>query len=130
MKTFCLGLAITLCCLGVLQAHHAVTSIYDSKKPVEVKGTISKFDWINPHAMLYLEVKDESGGTTRWAFEMGSPNILVYNGLPKDFFKTGDTITAKGDRARDGSTSARAHTLTTADGKRVFSVENIVAPSK
>jgi hypothetical protein len=112
---------------GFVEAHHSIVAIFDAKKPVELKGTIAKMEWINPHALLYLDVKADTGNVVTWMFEMGSPNTLNANGLTKGSLKTGDTVMVTGSRARDGSFSARAHSLTMADSKRVFNAENIEA---
>src|ERR1039458_1448741 len=72
------GLAL-LAPAGAL-AHHSFAAEYDVKKPVTLKGTISKVEWTNPHARFYIEVKDESGNVQTWNLELASPNVLVRNG--------------------------------------------------
>ena len=91
-----------------------------TKKPVELTGTVTSIEWVNPHAWIHLDVKDESGKVTSWNFELGSPNLLLRNGWRKDTIKPGDVITVSGSAAKDGSNLANAKTVKTLDGKRVF----------
>jgi hypothetical protein len=104
----------------VLLFHHSFAAEFDSSKPVELKGTVTRLDWVNPHAWIYLDVKDEKGATIHWACELGSPNILMRNGWSRDSLKAGDVVVVTGSRAKDGSNLANARTVRLADGKRVF----------
>jgi hypothetical protein len=111
--------AIFFSALPVL-AHHSFAAEYDSKKPVELKGTLTSIDWVNPHAWIHMEVKDEAGKATKWDCELGSPNLLLRNGWRKDTLKPGDTIIVSGSMAKDGSNIANAKTVKLGDGTRVF----------
>lgn len=104
----------------VLLFHHSFAAEFDAAKPVELSGTVTRLDWVNPHAWIYLDVKDEKGGVTHWACELGSPNILLRNGWSRDTLKAGDTVIVSGARAKDGSNLANARTVRLADGKRIF----------
>ena len=101
-------------------AHHSFAAEYDSKKPVELKGTVTKLEWINPHAWIHIDVKDESGRVTSWACELGSPNLLMRNGWRRDSLKAGDEVVVNGSAAKDGSHIANARTVKMADGRRIF----------
>ena len=101
-------------------AHHSFAAEYDSKKPVELKGTVTKLEWINPHAWIHIDVKDESGKVTSWACELGSPNLLMRNGWRRDSLKAGDEVVVNGSAAKDGSHIANARTVKMADGRRIF----------
>jgi hypothetical protein len=101
-------------------AHHSFAAEYDSKKPVELKGTVTKLEWINPHAWIHMDVKDETGKVTSWACELGSPNLLMRNGWRRDSLKAGDEVIVNGSAAKDGSHIANARTVKMADGRRVF----------
>jgi len=101
-------------------AHHSFEAEYDAKKPVEVKGTVTKLEWMNPHARFYIDVKDESGKVTNWNFELGSPNVLKRQGWSRDSLKVGDMVTVEGYLAKDGSNLANARRVTLADGRKVF----------
>lgn len=101
-------------------AHHSFAAEFDSKKPVELKGTLVELEWVNPHAWIHMDVTDASGKVTRWDCELGSPNLLMRNGWRRDALKKGDVIVVSGSQAKDGSNMANARTVTSADGKRVF----------
>jgi hypothetical protein len=101
-------------------AHHSFAAEYDSTKPVDVKGVVTKVEWTNPHARFYVDVKDEKGGVTNWNFELASPNVLSRNGWTRHSLKEGDTISVQGSKAKDGANLANARTVTLADGRKVF----------
>ena len=101
-------------------AHHSFAAEYDAAKPVELKGTVTKVEWTNPHARFYVDVKDASGKVTNWNFELASPNVLTRNGWTRHSLKEGDVITVQGSRAKDGDNLANARSVVLADGKKVF----------
>ena len=101
-------------------AHHAFAAEFDAKKGIKVSGTITKLEWTNPHAWLYVDVKDESGKPTNWSFELGSPNGLIRHGWRRASLKEGDQVTIEGFLAKDGSNTANAHSVTLPDGRKVF----------
>ena len=101
-------------------AHHSFAAEYDSKKPVELKGTLIGIDWVNPHAWIHMEVKDDAGKVTMWDCELGSPNLLMRNGWRRDSIKPGDVIIVNGSQAKDGANMANARTVKFADGRKVF----------
>jgi hypothetical protein len=101
-------------------AHHSFAAEYDNKKPVELKGTVTGLDWVNPHAWIHMEVKDEAGKVTAWDCELGSPNLLMRNGWRRDSIKPGDSIVVNGSQAKDGANMANARTVKMADGRKVF----------
>ena len=109
-----------LCAVAPAFAHHSFAAEYDSKKPVELKGIVTKLEWINPHAWIHIDVKDESGKVTSWACELGSPNLLMRNGWRRDSLKAGDEVVVNGSAAKDGSHIANARTVKMADGRRIF----------
>lgn len=103
-----------------LLAHHSFAAEYDPKKAVELKGTLTSVEWVNPHAWIHMDVAGADGKVTKWDCELGSPNILMRNGWRKDSLKPGDVIVVNGSAAKDGSNMANARTVKTADGARVF----------
>jgi len=113
---------------AALLAHHSFAAEYDVKKPVTLKGTVTKVEWTNPHARFYIDVKDESGNVTNWNLELASPNVLVRNGWSRHTLKEGDQVTVEGAQAKDGSQMANARTVTLADGRKVFAFSVSEAP--
>jgi hypothetical protein len=116
---FTAAFGLVLSAVPVL-AHHSFAAEYDSKQKIEIKGTITKVEWTNPHARFYVDVADKDGKTTNWNFELASPNVLVRNGWKRTSLKVGDEVTVSGNRAKDGAAMANAGAVTLADGKRVF----------
>jgi Family of unknown function (DUF6152) len=112
------GLGMIVPALPVL-AHHSFGAEYDAKQPVTLKGTVTKFEWTNPHARFYIDVKDENGKVTNWNLELASPNVLNRQGWTRHSLNIGDVITVEGSRAKDGASMANARTVTLADGKVV-----------
>ena len=101
-------------------AHHSFAAEYDSNKPVELKGTVTKVDWTNPHARFYVDVKDKEGKVINWNFELASPNVLIRNGWTRKALQAGDEVTVQGSQAKDGAYLANARSIVLANGKRVF----------
>jgi Family of unknown function (DUF6152) len=104
-----------------LLAHHSFAAEFDDKKPVSLKGAVTKVEWNNPHIWFYVEVKDATDKVEHWQFEGGPPNMLIRQGWTKDSLKLGDEVTVEGFRAKDGSTTANVRSVTLSGGRRVFS---------
>jgi hypothetical protein len=114
-----LALVGLLLAAAPVPAHHGETN-YDTEKLVTVKATVTKFEFINPHAQIYLEDKNEKGETENWTCEARSPAMLVRNGgWDKTTLKPGDVITAIGFRAKNGSYILRLKKIILADGKEL-----------
>ena len=106
LRTLVIGGAILLGA-GVGRAHHSFDAEYDSSKPVTLTGVVTKLDWINPHAYVYLAVRDAGGAVRNFTVEMGPPYALVRGGWKRDTVKAGDTVTIVGAAAaKDGSDAA------------------------
>ena len=103
-----------------ISAHHAFAAEYDENKRVTVSGTVTKFEWTNPHVWLHIEGRDESGKVTSWSFEMGSPNGLARRGWTRTAVKEGDQVLVEGYCAKDGRNVANAGTVTIPDGRKLF----------
>jgi len=103
-----------------LLAHHSFAAEYDSNKPVSLTGAVTKVEWTNPHVRFYIDVKDASGATNNWEFELGSPNGLMRKGWTRNSLKEGDKISVDGYLAKDGAHLANARTVSLADGRKVF----------
>jgi hypothetical protein len=119
-------LAILLGVVGLLMAavpmwaHHAFAAEFDAQKPVKLKGTVAKVEFINPHSWIHMDVKDSDGKVTRWMVEGGSPNALFRRGVTKDALPQGTEISVDGYQAKDGSNRANGRDITFADGRKLF----------
>lgn len=112
------GLALALgffALSAVTMAHHG-TANYDTEKSVSVKGTVTDFQFVNPHVLIYMQVKDASGKITNWQGELTSPNRLSRSGWKKDTVKNGDVITITGYPAKSGSPEIWIQKVITAEG--------------
>jgi len=122
--------AVLLVGLGVLLAarpgvaHHAFAAEFDSDKPVKLTGAVTRLDWTNPHAWIYVDIKDETGKVANWGFELASPNGLMRNGWTRFSLKPGDVVTIEGSRAKNGSTNANAQSVVTSTGQKLFAGAN------
>jgi hypothetical protein len=105
-------------------AHHSFAAEFDANRPVKLKGTVTKIEWMNPHAYFYIEVKDESGKVTNWGLEMGSPNGLMRQGWTRNSMKIGDEIVVEGSQAKDGSDIANARSVVLGSGERLFAASS------
>ena len=103
-----------------VSAHHAFAAEFDGNKPVMLKGTITKMEWVNPHAWIYITVKKPDGTTENWMIEGGTPNTLVRRGLRKTDVQAGTEIVVDGYRAKDGSLRANGKNITLPDGRQLL----------
>jgi hypothetical protein len=101
-----------------LSAHHGQAT-YDETKLATIMGTVSSFQFSNPHAQLVVEVKDDRGNIQKWLGEGTSPNMLVREGWDKGTVKPGDRITATGHPARNGAFSMRIEKIVLPSGKEL-----------
>jgi hypothetical protein len=101
-------------------AHHAFSAEFDENKPVNLEGTLTKADWVNPHAWLYLDVKGGDGNMVNWAVEMGPPNALLRRGWKKSSMQPGAVIKVEGFAAKNGKNFANATNVTMPDGTKIF----------
>ncbi|MBZ5576514.1 MAG: hypothetical protein LAP40_08155 [Acidobacteriia bacterium] len=120
-----LGLLLTgvglLTLAAPLFAHHSFEAEYDFNKQMKVSGTVTKVEWMNPHAHFYVDVKDDRGKVTNWNFELGALPVLLKQGWKKTSLKIGDQVTVEGFLAKDGTKAmANARRVILPDGRRVF----------
>ena len=102
-------------------AHHSFSAEFDAAKPVKLTGAVTKLEWTNPHAWIYVDVKDDKGVVENWAFELASPNGLMRNGWTRFSLKAGDVVTVEGTRAKNGSPKANAQAVIMAStGQKLF----------
>jgi DNA/RNA endonuclease YhcR with UshA esterase domain len=114
------GLLLLAGASPLLQAHHSFAAEFDAADKVKLTGTVTKLQWRNPHTYFFVDITDEKGVVHNWAFELGSPNVLMRRGWTNESLKAGDTVTVEGARARDGSYKANANSVVLASGKRLF----------
>jgi hypothetical protein len=120
-------LSVSVAALGLLlavkpvSAHHAFAAEFDAKKPVKLRGTVTKMEWINPHAWIHIDVKKTDGsGVDEWMIEAGTPNTLLRRGFTKDSLKVGTEILVDGYQSKDGSLRANGRDLTLPNGQTLF----------
>ena len=101
-------------------AHHAFAAEFDVNKPLQLKGTVTKMEWINPHAWIHIDVKGADGKTTEWMIEAGAPNGLLRRGFTKASLPAGTEVVVEGWQAKDGSNRANGSNITLPDGKKLF----------
>ena len=102
-------------------AHHAFAAEFDVSKPIKVKGTTTRMDWVNPHAWLYVDVKQPDGTVVPWRFELGAPNALLRLGWRKDSLPVGLEVEIEGFLAKAGGPVANCRSIKLADGTELFS---------
>jgi hypothetical protein len=123
LSTYLLGAALASSWLALTapaSAHHAFSTEFDAKQPITLKGTISRVEWINPHAFIHLDVKGADGTVVEWMIEAGSPNTLVRRGMTRDSIPTGTEVVVFGYRHRNGSNAANGRDVTLPNGQRLF----------
>ena len=101
-------------------AHHAFSAEFDANKPVKLQGTVTKMEWINPHAWIHIDVKRDDGKVEKWMIEGGTPNTLLRRGFTKKSLLPGTEIVVDGYQAKDGSMKANGRDLTLPDGRQLF----------
>ncbi len=101
-------------------AHHAFSAEFDSKRPLKMRGVVTKVEFINPHSWIHIDVTDEAGKVTSWMIEGGSPNTLFRRGINKDSLPKGTVVIVDGYQAKDGSNRANGRDVTLADGRKLF----------
>ena len=101
-------------------AHHSFAAEFDATKPIKLTGTVTKIEWMNPHAYFYIDVKEADGKVTNWGMEMGSPNGLMRQGWSRNSMKIGQEVTVEGSRAKDGSNIGNARSVVLQGGQRLF----------
>ena len=122
--------ALLLATAAALSAHHSFAAEFDANQPVQLRGTVVRVEWINPHTWIHLDVKKTDGSVERWMIEGGTPNTLLRRGLTKNSLPQGTEIMVDGYKAKNGTNRANGRDLTLTDGRKLFmGSSGIGAPS-
>jgi hypothetical protein len=117
-----------LCAVQPAVAHHAFAAEYDVAKPVELKGTLTKMEWVNPHGWIYMDVKQPDGTAKSWTVETSGPNQMSRRGLKKTDFSDGMTIVVKGYQGKKDPVLSNGRTVVLPDG-RSFYIGSVGGPN-
>ena len=109
-----------LLAVAPLLAHHAFSAEFDANRPIKFKGTVTRWELVNPHSWIHIDVKNEDGTITNWMIEGGSPNALLRLGVTKSSLPAGTEIVVEGYQAKDRGPIAVGRNITFPDGKRML----------
>lgn len=126
MRKRFVGLLLILVGVGIVSlgtsvvAHHAFSAEFDAEKPISLRGTVYKMEWINPHSWIHIDVAESDGTLTRWMIEGGPPTGLLRRGFTKDSLPPGIEVLVEGFQAKDDSNRANGRDITFPDGNKLF----------
>ena len=119
-KSFRMLFVAALLAGAPLFAHHSFSAEFDVNQPITLIGTLTRFEWVNPHGWLYIDVKGADGKVVNWAIETGGPNALLHRGIRKTDFVVGTELVIKGFRAKNGTATADGRSILLPDGRKLF----------
>ncbi len=120
LKLAHLAAVAALCPVATTHAHHSFAAEYDRDKPIELTGTVTKVEWTNPHARIYIDVQDADGKVVNWDFELGPPNGLMRQGWNRNSLRQGHVVKINGFLSKDQPHVANARSVFLPDGRQVF----------
>jgi hypothetical protein len=115
-----LFVALLLTASAALTAHHSFSAEFDANQPVQLRGTVVRVEWINPHTWIHMDVKKADGSVERWMIEGGTPNTLLRRGLTRNSLPQGTEIMVDGYKAKNGTNRANGRDVTFPDGRKLF----------
>ena len=116
-----MAMAISVLVVGPVRAHHGAAGLYDMTKAVMLKGTITKFEWTNPHNQIYFDVKDEKGDLAHWIVATEPPQVMLERGWTRKSLNAGDEVTVYVFRATNGAPVGNLQRIVLASGKELSS---------
>lgn len=119
-RLLALLLALAAGSIDLALAHHSFSAEYDRDKPIELTGTVTRLEWTNPHARIYIDVEGEDGEVVNWDCELGPPNNLMRLGWTRNSLQAGQVVTINGFLSKLDPHVANARTVHLADGRQVF----------
>ena len=120
LSTIVAGTFLLLASSGPLMAHHSFAAEFDARRPVKLRGTVTKMEWVNPHSWIHIDVKNPDGSISKWMIEAGAPNSLIRRGWNKNSLPPGMEILVEGYQAKDGQLRANGRDVTFPDGSKLF----------
>jgi hypothetical protein len=134
MRTKSAGFAVItgfILATGTAIAHHSFVAEFDASKSLNLKGVVTKIEWMNPHTYFYVDVTEPGGKVVNWGMELGSPNGLMRQGWTRNSLKVGDVVTVEGSQAKDGSHTGNVRAVVlAATGKRLFAASSQGDPTQ
>ena len=120
LSILALSVGLMLPSSGPVVAHHSFAAEFDARRPVKLRGTVTKMEWVNPHSWIHIDVKNADGSISKWMIEAGAPNSLIRRGWNKNSLPPGMEIFVEGFQAKDGQLRANGRDVTFPDGSKLF----------